>query len=144
MKNKKCPGNCRTLKYKGDGYCDDSNNVCGCDWDGGDCCGSKVNTKYCDDCLCRDSTKSGAKSCYRLFKTFSACSLKNIIGTPTIWKSEFLCAKKCGETKDCKYFDDRKKRCRLFTDRCSATNGRLTAKKAGNGKVFKMEACLAN
>ena len=28
--------------YKGDGICDDENNHCGCDYDGGDCCGPDV------------------------------------------------------------------------------------------------------
>ena len=66
---------CGAPKFKGDGYCDgqhdcvyrasgelggwvqttnyfcilpvDSNNVAGCSWDGGDCCGPKANIKYC-------------------------------------------------------------------------------------------------
>ena len=36
----------------GDAYCDDSNNNVGCNFDGGDCCGSNVNTDYCTECLC--------------------------------------------------------------------------------------------
>ena len=36
----------------GDGYCDDINNNVGCNFDGGDCCGSNVNTQYCTECLC--------------------------------------------------------------------------------------------
>merc|ERR1712216_997663 len=39
------------------GFCDDSNNNCGCDWDEGDCCGSSGKNKqfnYCSDCLCLD------------------------------------------------------------------------------------------
>merc|ERR1711979_145605 len=48
-----------TAKYKGDGNCDDENNNCGCDYDGGDCCaktakGGKVKTQYCKDCKCLD------------------------------------------------------------------------------------------
>ena len=35
---------------KGDKYCDDSNNNCVCNWDGGDCCGTVNNYKYCNDC----------------------------------------------------------------------------------------------
>ena len=38
--------------YKGDGYCDDSHNNKGCDWDGGDCCGPNVKTDYCFVCAC--------------------------------------------------------------------------------------------
>ena len=26
----------------------------GCDWDGGDCCGDNVKTKYCEKCECLD------------------------------------------------------------------------------------------
>ena len=29
----------------------DNNNVGGCDWDGGDCCGAKANIKYCKSVL---------------------------------------------------------------------------------------------
>ena len=42
----------------GDDYCDDDNNNEGCEWDGGDCCGSNVNTHYCYDCECLDPTNS--------------------------------------------------------------------------------------
>merc|ERR1712113_344928 len=108
--------------------------------DGGDCCGPKKNTRFCSDCLCRDENKVG-KACHRLFKPNSACSLKNIIGTPTVWISEIKCADKCADTKNCAYFDDRKSRCRLFTDKCSALDARLSPKKSGNGKVFKLEKC---
>ena len=35
-----------------DGYCDDINNNVDCTYDGGDCCGSNVNTVYCTECQC--------------------------------------------------------------------------------------------
>ena len=38
----------------GDNVCDDENNFEGCQWDGGDCCGSNVNTDYCSSCECLD------------------------------------------------------------------------------------------
>ena len=41
--------------YVGDGTCDDENNHCGCNWDGGDCCGisgKKDQFDWCDDCTC--------------------------------------------------------------------------------------------
>merc|ERR1711937_541120 len=50
-------GTCGSAAYKGDGNCDDNNNNAGCDWDGGDCCGSNVSTKYCTKCQCLDCTK---------------------------------------------------------------------------------------
>merc|ERR1712159_558466 len=39
-KQKNCPGKkgCTFPNYKKDGNCDDENNSCRCDWDGGDCC----------------------------------------------------------------------------------------------------------
>merc|ERR1711937_974099 len=43
---------CGLGAYKDDGNCDDVNNICGCDWDGGDCCGPSVKTKYCKVCKC--------------------------------------------------------------------------------------------
>ena len=38
----------------GDKICDDENNNEACFWDGGDCCGANVNTKYCEECKCLD------------------------------------------------------------------------------------------
>ena len=35
-----------------DGFCDDINNNLDCSYDGGDCCGSNVNTQYCNICQC--------------------------------------------------------------------------------------------
>ena len=45
---------CWMLSMKGNGYCDDGNNNECCGWDGGDCCGSNVNTNYCSACECLD------------------------------------------------------------------------------------------
>ena len=47
-------GRCIHDSWKGDSYCDDGNNNEGCEWDGGDCCGSNVNTEWCDICECLD------------------------------------------------------------------------------------------
>ena len=41
----KCSSECGVHIWKGDGYCDDVNNICGCGWDGGDCCGNKKDAK---------------------------------------------------------------------------------------------------
>ena len=38
--------------YHGDGYCDDYRNKEACFFDGGDCCGSNINTAYCNECIC--------------------------------------------------------------------------------------------
>ena len=36
----------------GDGHCHDELNNLDCNYDGGDCCLSPVNTEYCSDCSC--------------------------------------------------------------------------------------------
>merc|ERR1711939_1286485 len=57
------PG-CGSIKYKGDGNCDDNNNNEGCDYDGGDCCyktvkGGQVKKTYCTECQCIDPDNLG-------------------------------------------------------------------------------------
>merc|ERR1712159_894019 len=55
-----CNGVCGAPNFKGDKRCDDNNNNCACDWDGGDCCGTSGGLhqfSYCDKkkgCKCRD------------------------------------------------------------------------------------------
>ena len=49
-----CVQACDSLTFYADGFCDDANNVCGCDWDGGDCCGGSVDFRYCTECNCLD------------------------------------------------------------------------------------------
>lgn len=51
-----CTG-CAVKSWQGDGQCDDDNNNCGCNWDGGDCCSSDASTLYCTDCSCLDPTQ---------------------------------------------------------------------------------------
>ena len=36
----------------GDGICHDENNIAACEFDGGDCCGTSVNTEHCTECIC--------------------------------------------------------------------------------------------
>merc|ERR1711910_228913 len=52
-----CKDSCGSPQWKGDDWCDDENNNCGCEWDGGDCCGDNVKTQYCDECLCLDPSE---------------------------------------------------------------------------------------
>merc|ERR1719382_517091 len=47
------PASCNS-GWIADGYCDDVNNNVDCSYDGGDCCGSNVNTQYCSECQCLD------------------------------------------------------------------------------------------
>jgi hypothetical protein len=51
-----CATACSNPVWQGDGFCDDNNNHCGCDWDGGDCCGADMGLTYayCLECACRD------------------------------------------------------------------------------------------
>ena len=36
----------------GDGFCDDETNNQGCNFDGGDCCGSCIIKSHCSECVC--------------------------------------------------------------------------------------------
>ena len=66
-------GSCGGInQYIGDGYCDDIKNNLACTYDGGDCCGSNVNTDYCNVCQCLEggggssggtTTPSGTTAC---------------------------------------------------------------------------------
>ena len=47
------------MSWVGDGYCDDETNTESCYYDGGDCCGSNVNTQYCTGCVCLEGGGSG-------------------------------------------------------------------------------------
>ena len=48
------------LNWIGDGNCDDPTNNEACHFDGGDCCGSNVNTQYCGDCICFEDLNCAA------------------------------------------------------------------------------------
>merc|ERR1719237_1069383 len=74
-----CPGKCGAPGYKGDGNCDDVNNNCGCDFDGGDCCkgsvkGGSVKTTYCKECKCKDPQYPDEQKCKE------ECALPHYIG----------------------------------------------------------------
>ena len=45
----------------GDGYCDDGANNIECLYDGGDCCGSCINTEHCSECACLGNVSSYGK-----------------------------------------------------------------------------------
>ena len=44
---------CTNFILIGDGFCNDITNNVDCGFDGGDCCGSCVNTEYCTECTCQ-------------------------------------------------------------------------------------------
>ena len=46
-------GPCYSSFDLSDGYCDDTSNIEECGFDGGDCCGSSVNTDMCMECTCK-------------------------------------------------------------------------------------------
>jgi len=58
-----CKDTCGLPEYKGDGNCDDKNNNCGCEYDGGDCCGPNVKKSYCSECKCLDPNYKEDTSC---------------------------------------------------------------------------------
>jgi hypothetical protein len=47
---------CDFLISKGDGKCDDGNNIKECQWDDGDCCGCFVDSGFCTECTCKDDS----------------------------------------------------------------------------------------
>ena len=51
---------CETPDLVGDSYCDDLTNTGECNYDGGDCCGSNVDTYYCIECLCYEDLNCAA------------------------------------------------------------------------------------
>ena len=76
------PPPCEKPSWKGDGYCDDMNNVASCDYDGGDCCGDSVVTTYCETCECLDpafatTTEAPAPACKDNWKTKKCQKRKN-------------------------------------------------------------------
>ena len=52
--------------FKGDGYCQDWGNHEACEYDGGDCCGSDVNTTHCSGCQCLDPIHGGGGSAVKV------------------------------------------------------------------------------
>ena len=40
-----------------DGFCDDTNNIEECNYDGGDCCGINVQKNFCVNCTCTGRCK---------------------------------------------------------------------------------------
>ena len=55
-----------SINNKGNGFCNDVNNNEGCEYDGGDCCGSDVNTTYCSVCQCLDPIHGGGGSAVKV------------------------------------------------------------------------------
>ena len=62
---------CPNLQWNGDGFCDDSNNIIECNYDGGDCCGSDVNIAYCQQCLCLSNSSTTPSVPPTLFPTLT-------------------------------------------------------------------------
>ena len=65
--------NCTGVElWVNDGVCDDLNNNIECNFDGGDCCGPYVNTGYCNECLCLNS--SSITTTTTIAPPFSQCN----------------------------------------------------------------------
>ena len=43
---------CDNVALVGNSVCNDETNIAACNYDGGDCCGSCINTEYCSNCDC--------------------------------------------------------------------------------------------
>ena len=60
--------------FLGNGFCEDEYNNEGCQFDGGDCCGSNVNTSECKKCQCLDPA-GGGSSGKEIFQNYSSLLL---------------------------------------------------------------------
>ena len=49
-------GNGEQLEWVHDGFCDDMNNNEEYDYDGGDCCGTLANKRFCLECECKSKS----------------------------------------------------------------------------------------
>ena len=49
---------CPFLGFRGNGLCDDANNIPECDYDGGDCCGHFMQKGHCEECVCFDDQQN--------------------------------------------------------------------------------------
>ena len=67
--------------YQGDGFCDDSNNHAGCDYDGEDCCLMSFVNQFCSACQCY--TPHIPHSSYVSGKNHRSCFFSN--GTFWLW-----------------------------------------------------------
>ena len=81
---------CYDPSWHADGYCDDVNNNEACFFDGGDCCGSNVNTEYCTECQCLEVGDGGSGGTTTPSGTYEA----EIAADSIIWE---LCARKSAE-----------------------------------------------
>ena len=73
---------CLAKHLIGDGYCDDDTNNMICNYDGGDCCFSVVNTAYCEKCQCLGKYKN---DCFLIQIIYSA----KTITIKDIWRGFF-------------------------------------------------------
>merc|ERR1711962_517032 len=65
---------CPKPQWRGDGNCDDENNIESCNFDGGDCCGPNVVKKYCLECHCHNVKEDCGKP---LWATDEYCDDEN-------------------------------------------------------------------
>ena len=80
--NKSYKKGCENPSWHADGYCDDVNNIEACLFDGGDCCGSNVDTTYCVECRCLEgggdsggiTTSSGTTTPIETTSTTASCN----------------------------------------------------------------------
>ena len=57
---------CLKPQWRGDGICDDENNIASCDYDEGDCCRRDIDKRYCSECKCHEQEIEGGALNLRL------------------------------------------------------------------------------
>ena len=130
-----CPGKCVEPKWSKDKTCDDENNNCGCNYDGGACCGNTGAAdqySYCSNCACLDPKVTNKPDPSTFFTKpvrgkSEGSHLAKVDNIPHVYS----CMAKCLETKGCKavvYWPDGSKVCFLL-DR--AYDGAYEASDAG-------------
>ena len=73
---------CPIPQWRGNGICEDANNIAACNFDGGDCCLSStcINTEYCSECLCHSGPIIECKNIYEICSLFEhSCIMHNDI-----------------------------------------------------------------
>ena len=76
---------CEIPEYHGDNFCDDENNNVACFFDGGDCCGSNVNTQYCTECQCLGGGGGGGGG------TTTSSGTTTVVGCNQGWIGDGYC-----------------------------------------------------
>ena len=88
---------CEYFAFKGNGFCDDGNNIMECDYDGGDCCGNQVKHGHCTLCQCLDEEENQyASTGKKIFlRKHKICTKNDLISKYFLKLNGTVCVVKC-------------------------------------------------